>query len=150
MSNNIRLLILLCAALLSGCATPPEQRYGAPSTAFSQPETTTAGKIFETEIAQNPGKSGVEILPLAGAAFRTRNAMARVAEKSLDVQYFIWEADNTGRILAYQLLEAADRGVRVRLLLDDINFRGRDIGIAAMDLHPNIEVRLRNWYPKYE
>ena len=67
--------------------------------------------------------------------------MAAVAGKTLDLQYYIWEADTTGRILAERLLQAADRGVRVRLLLDDINLKGRDNIVAAMDAHENIEVR---------
>lgn len=70
--------------------------------------------------------------------------MAAVAGKTLDLQYYIWEADTTGRILAERLLQAADRGVRVRLLLDDINLKGRDNIVAAMDAHENIEIRLFN------
>jgi putative cardiolipin synthase len=79
--------------------------------------------------------------------------MAAIAEKTIDLQYYIWEADTTGRILALRLIEAADRGVRVRILLDDHTLEGRDSPIAAMDAHPNIEIRIfnpfahRGWRP---
>jgi putative cardiolipin synthase len=71
--------------------------------------------------------------------------MADLAEKTLDAQYYIWNGDTTGLILAERLLRAADRGVRVRLLLDDIyQTEERDFHMAALDAHPNIEVRLFN------
>jgi putative cardiolipin synthase len=70
--------------------------------------------------------------------------MIDLAEKSIDLQYYIWEPDTTGRILAERLVRAADRGVRVRVLLDDINTKGRDALIASLDAHPNIEIRLFN------
>jgi putative cardiolipin synthase len=70
--------------------------------------------------------------------------LTELAEKSLDVQYYIWEADATGRILAERLVRAADRGVKVRLLVDDINLAGRDAVVAAMDAHPNIEIHIFN------
>jgi len=72
--------------------------------------------------------------------------LARAAERSLDVQYYIWHADTSGGLLAHELWQAAERGVRVRLLLDDNNTRGADEAIAALDAHPNIEVRLFNPY----
>ena len=72
--------------------------------------------------------------------------LARAAERSLDVQYYIWHADTSGGLLAHELWQAAERVVRVRLLLDDNNTRGADEAIAALDAHPNIEVRLFNPY----
>jgi putative cardiolipin synthase len=70
--------------------------------------------------------------------------MTELAEKTLDLQYFIWDPDTTGRILADRLVRAADRGVRIRILVDDLNLQGRDAVVAALDAHPNIEVRLFN------
>ena len=70
--------------------------------------------------------------------------MTELAEKTLDLQYFVWEADATGRILAAHLVHAADRGVRVRILIDDVYMKGRDAILTALDAHPNIEVRLFN------
>jgi cardiolipin synthase C len=78
-------------------------------------------------------------------AFMARLAMADLAEKTLDVQYYIWDTDTTGRILAEHLLRAADRGVRVRVLLDDhYQSEDADHSIAALDAHPNIEIRFFN------
>ena len=71
--------------------------------------------------------------------------LADLAQRTLDVQYFIWESDATGRILVDRLLRAADRGVRVRVLVDDANLKEhRDAPIAALDAHPNVEIRLFN------
>ena len=70
--------------------------------------------------------------------------MTELAEKTLDLQYYVWDADATGRILAERLVRAADRGVRVRVLVDDMTLHGRDAVIAALDAHPNIEIRIVN------
>ena len=87
----------------------------------------------------------------AGMAARAEDAATAFANPAgmtwLDVQYYIWEEDATGRILAERLIRAADRGVRVRILVDDINLAGRDANVASMDAHPNIEIRLFN--PEY-
>ncbi len=109
----------------------------------SEPKTT-AEQLFQPTIVKHPGQSGFAIMPSGDTAFRVRNSMIRIAEKTLDAQYFAWETDNVGRIFINQLLEAASRGVRVRLLLDDVNTNGRDLGIASLDAYPNIEVRLFN------
>ncbi|MCP3869208.1 MAG: phospholipase D family protein [Gammaproteobacteria bacterium] len=108
------------------------------------PETTTAELFFKKEMENHPGKSGFYPLRSGENAFRTRNAMTRIAERTIDAQYFIWETDDIGSLMVQQLMVAADRGVRVRLLLDDIHTGGRDFGIASLDSHPNIEVRLFN------
>ena len=67
-----------------------------------------------------------------------------MAERSIDVQTFSWSADRTGRLLADRLLRAAERGVRIRLLLDDLDVVGRDRNIALLDAFPNVEIRLYN------
>lgn len=95
-----------------------------------------------------PGKagltSGVALLPEAGTAFAVRAASARTAGRSLDLQYYMWRGDVTGQLLAQEVLAAADRGVTVRLLLDDVYALGRARTLAALDAHPLIEVRLFN------
>jgi putative cardiolipin synthase len=73
--------------------------------------------------------------------------LAGGAQRSIDVQYYIWHADTSGSLMAHALWEAAERGVRVRVLLDDGNTGGLDPEIAAIDAHPNIEVRLFNPFP---
>jgi putative cardiolipin synthase len=94
--------------------------------------------------AAHPGKSGLALLAGNLDAFAARAVTARNAGRSLDLQYYIWKDDLTGRLLADEIARAADRGVRVRLLLDDINARGLDPVYLALDRHPLIEVRLFN------
>ncbi|MGB3460390.1 MAG: phospholipase D family protein, partial [Rhodanobacter lindaniclasticus] len=77
-------------------------------------------------------------------AFAARAASARLAGRSLDLQYYMWHDDLVGHLLAREVYAAAERGVRVRLLLDDINTKGLDPALLALDAHPNIEVRLYN------
>ncbi len=90
------------------------------------------------------GFSGARPMEHGDEAFISRLALCRGAEASLDIQYYIWEADATGATLMANVLEAADAGVRVRILLDDIHTRGKDRAIALVDLHPNVEIRLFN------
>lgn len=89
-------------------------------------------------------QSGMALLSDNLDAFAVRAATARAAGRSLDLQYYIWNHDFTGNLLGYEALRAADRGVRVRLLLDDMTAHGKDSHLAALDAHPNIEVRLFN------
>jgi len=137
-------LLVFVGLFLTGCASLPENYPRTESTAFANPETTQIGAYFVKEAARHPGKSGFGIIRYGRPAFTTRVAMSELAEKTLDVQYYIWEADETGRILIDRLVRAADRGVRVRVLLDDINIKGRDAYAAAIDAHPNIEIRMFN------
>ncbi len=95
-------------------------------------------------LAAHPGRSGMALVQDNLDAFAVRALGARDAERSLDLQYYIWHDDTTGRLLDHELLRAAERGVRVRLLLDDLNAHGRDSILAALDAHPNIEVRMFN------
>ncbi|MEJ2516270.1 MAG: phospholipase D family protein [Gammaproteobacteria bacterium] len=113
-------------------------------TAFTEYESTAIGKRLAEMAEQHPGESGFAIIRYGQPALAARIALADLAEKTLDVQYYIWEADETGRILAERLYRAAERGVRVRVLLDDINLSGRDARIAALDSHPNLEIRIFN------
>jgi putative cardiolipin synthase len=107
-------------------------------------KTTAAQALFAEVVEKHPGMSGFYLLASGEAAFKTRISLTRIAEKTIDAQYFIWQADATGRLMAQQLMQAAERGVRVRLLLDDIHTGSRDFNIARFDAHPNIEVRLFN------
>jgi putative cardiolipin synthase len=113
-------------------------------TAFQEHESTRIGARLAELASEHPGKSGFAIIRYGQPALAARIALSDLAEKSLDVQYYIWEADPTGRILAERLVRAADRGVRVRVLVDDINLAGRDARVASLDAHPNIEIRIFN------
>jgi cardiolipin synthase C len=94
-----------------------------------------------------PDQSGVYALRSPREAFAARVLLARAAERSLDVQYYIWHDDTTGNLLLEELWNAAGRGVRVRLLLDDNGIAGLDPTIAAFDTHAHVEVRLFNPFP---
>lgn len=91
-----------------------------------------------------PGLSGVHLLSDGIDAFAARLLLARAAEHTLDLQYYIWHGDRTGTLLLEAVHEAAQRGVRVRLLLDDNGITGLDHILSALNDHPNIEVRLFN------
>jgi cardiolipin synthase C len=138
--------IFAIACLVSACAPAINWDYPrSPSNTFAHPETTTVGALFQEAADKHPGVSGFSIIRQGGQAFMARLAMADLAEKTLDGQYYIWDGDTTGLILADHLLRAADRGVRVRLLIDDHYMsESRDNNIAALDAHPNIEIRFFN------
>jgi putative cardiolipin synthase len=138
------LLLLLAASLLAGCGKVPKDYPRSPSSAYPSHASTEIGRYVDEVGTRHPGKSGFAIIRYGRNAFTTRVALSQLAQKTLDVQYYIWEADATGRILADQLVRAADRGVRVRVLLDDIGVKGGDALIASLDAHPRIEIRLFN------
>jgi cardiolipin synthase C len=114
------------------------------SAALADTGATRLGRAAWPLVEAHPGLSGILPLRDAREAFAARALLAEAAERSLDVQYYIWRNDLTGTLLFERLCEAADRGVRVRLLLDDNNTSGLDATLAALDSHPNIEVRLFN------
>jgi len=145
--RRCRALLAAAVLLIASCATVPKDYPRTESTAFQFHESTSIGKELAGLAAQHPGESGVAIIRRGRPAFTTRVVLADLAEQTLDVQYFLWEPDATGRILADHLMRAADRGVRVRILIDDVNLKDRDAGIAALDAHPNVEIRLFNPFP---
>jgi putative cardiolipin synthase len=106
-------------------------------------ETQLDRLIAEAE-ARHPDQSGFRLVIEGPEAFAIRARTALLAGRSLDVQTYIWHADLTGLYLAHRLLEAADRGVKVRLLVDDIDAHAKTAGFAALDAHPNIAVRAFN------
>jgi len=91
-----------------------------------------------------PGLSGLRLIPDNCEAFAARVLAARSAVHSLDLMYYLWHDDRTGRLMLDEVTKAADRGVRVRLLLDDINTRASENAYLALDSHENIELRLFN------
>jgi putative cardiolipin synthase len=138
------LLLLLAGLLLVGCASVPKDYPRTQSAAIQNHVSTPIGNYIAKSAERHPGKSGFAVIRYGRQAFTDRVALTELAEKTLDLQYYIWESDATGRILAERLVQAADRGVRVRVLLDDISFKGRDAVIAALNAHPNIEIRMFN------
>ena len=146
-SFSVRAAVFLVAALaLGGCASLPPLDGRTPSTALTGTADTTLGKAVSAADPGREDQSGIYALPHGKDAFAARVVLARAAERSLDVQYYIWSSDITGFLLLGELWDAAERSVRVRLLLDDNGTEGLDPDLAAFDSHPNIEVRLYNPY----
>ncbi|WP_200880082.1 MULTISPECIES: phospholipase D family protein [Halomonas] len=131
---------------LAGCSPLPplEGRSETQQLPVAQARDTSLGEMVSPLVAQHDDTNGFHALRNARDAFAARLLLARSAEQTLDVQYYIWHDDITGSLLHRALLDAADRGVRVRMLLDDTNTAGLDDTLAALDAHANIEVRLFN------
>jgi putative cardiolipin synthase len=136
--------LCLFACLTVGCTTLPSLENRSSSTADMDTATTRLGRANAPRVIAHPGMSGFHTLPDGRDAFAARVRLAQTAERTLDVQYYIWCKDMTGTLLFAALRQAGDRGVRVRLLLDDNNTAGLDATLTALDAHPNIEVRLFN------
>jgi phosphatidylserine/phosphatidylglycerophosphate/cardiolipin synthase-like enzyme len=134
----------MCATLLASCARLPDIDGRSSSVTLRNTADTRLGHAVLSLARAHPGESG--IVPLADGrdAFAARALLAAAAERTLDIQYYIWHGDMSGTLLFEALHRAADREVRVRLLLDDNNTAGLDSTLAALDSHPNIEVRLFN------
>jgi putative cardiolipin synthase len=110
--------------LIAGCASLPSPDGRITTSALTDTGETRLGRAVAPGVAANPGKAGVYALPEPHDAFATRVLLAATAEKSLDLQYFDWHADQVGYLLFEAVWQAAERGVRVRLLIDDLNTRG--------------------------
>jgi putative cardiolipin synthase len=129
---------------LHGCASLPPLGERTPSVAAQDTDDTRLGKVALPLVRDRPGQTGLIRLANGRDAFAARMHLADVAERSLDVQYYIWHNDLTGTLLFDALRRAADRGVRVRLLLDDNNTPGLAGVLSGLAAHPKIEVRLFN------
>lgn len=135
---------LLVTLVLAACATAPLDFPRQYSEAIVETADTSLGREVAEWTAEHPGKSGFYPLPGGLDALGIRLAMIDRAESTIDAQYFLMKPDAAGVLFAIKLLEAADRGVRVRLLLDDIFTTVKDDGLLLLNQHPNIEVRLFN------
>ena len=138
-------LVIFGLAAIGAFGQVGQRRHGPPTLSLPvQPEQTALDRAIAPLLDQHACESGLMLLTSGLAAFRARLETARMAGRSLDLQYYFWKADLTGQILIREVAAAAERGVRVRLLLDDINSFGFDPSLLALDSHPNIEVRLFN------
>ncbi|KYG67299.1 hypothetical protein AZI86_09895 [Bdellovibrio bacteriovorus] len=126
------------------CQSIPKNFNATPSYHFLDTENTYWGKYFAKEIKSKKDQSGFHPLVAGTDALVARLESIRHAEKSLDVQYYIWHDDDTGKLMLSEIIKAADRGVRVRLLLDDLNIGKYQDSLLVIDSHPNIEVRMFN------
>jgi putative cardiolipin synthase len=146
MLEKVRLiaLVITCSAL-AACASVDFDYPKEDTRAYTDTDDTEFGKIATGLVAAHPpGESGFYPMSDAIDALATRLLMAEQAERSIDAQYYLIKPDVVGNVFIEVLLRAADRGVRVRLLLDDILTKGYDAGMAALDSHPNFEIRIFN------
>jgi putative cardiolipin synthase len=137
-------IMVAVIGVLVGCATLPENVQRKASTAYPDTHDTRIGQRVQTEMQMHPGESGYLLLGNGLDAFVARVLLTQQAERSIDTQYYMIHDDVVGSLFVDQLYKAAERGVRVRLLVDDIDQQGRDVGTAILDNHPNIEVRIFN------
>jgi cardiolipin synthase C len=137
---------ILLVGLLGGCAVlPPGSDFPkTASTALAYANQTALGRQFESSARDHGGTSAFRVLSVGVDGFLARAEMINTAERTLDLEYFIFRQDETGQLLTDALLRAADRGVRVRLLIDDGNTLEGDEQIAALESHPQIEIRIFN------
>ena len=137
-------LIFCFGIVLTACQhlpkrMPVQNTYYIPDTA-----DTSLGRLLAPYKTEHEDLTGYQLLVDPIGAIAARLSLINKAEKSLDLQYYIWHNDKVGALMLESLLQAADRGVRVRLLLDDNNTDDLDASLAALSQHPNIEVRLFN------
>ncbi|HEX4856255.1 MAG TPA: phospholipase D family protein [Limnobacter sp.] len=147
MNLSVRLPFAFCMFLghLQGCALPPAI---GQDTSYSidqkQANNTRLGEALSAQVSKHQGKTGAYPLHDPKEAFQSRMLLTRAAQESVDIQSYIWKNDTTGNLMLEELLRAGQRGVRVRLLLDDNGISGLDTQLNRLDTHPNIEVRLFN------
>jgi putative cardiolipin synthase len=143
--NAGRIILALLAAALSGCASIDFDYPRGVSTAPTDTDDTWLGQQTGVFVADLPaGQSGFYPLSDGIDALSARLLLASKAARSIDTQYYLIKTDATSYAFINALLKAADRGVRVRFLLDDIFTKGYDAGMAALDSHPNFEIRIFN------
>lgn len=135
----------ICAWLHAACALAPASTFQTPSVALP-PAAEGVLSDYADRIGTKleRGRSAYWLLDRPELALEARLALFDHAERSLDIQYFIWEPGLTGRLLIRRLIDAADRGVRIRLLLDDLTMSKRDWEYVALQEHPLIEIRTFN------
>lgn len=143
-------IFLLSSCLVLGlpaCSTLPKQGIITPEYAYDiDTSETDLAKIITPLKAQNPELTGYHVLYDPLEAIAARIHLIDKAEKTLDLQYYIWDNDKIGSIALYKIIQAADRGVKVRLLIDDNNAKSMEAVYLALDQHANIEVKLFNPY----
>src|SRR3954465_11454489 len=122
-----------------GCVILPKHIDRPVSTALADTAGTPLGPLIAPAAAAHPSESGFVLYNSGEPAIQARVALAEVAQASLDAQYYHWAGGDIGRVLLARIIEAADRGVRVRLLLDDFTTKGHDVAFEALAAHPNIQ-----------
>jgi putative cardiolipin synthase len=140
-------LALVLVAFAPACAPIRDDVVPTASQAIARPTDTLLGRGFAGFERRQDGKSGFRLINNGVSALMTRAALADLAEKTIDFQTFIFDADEVGAFVLDRLIAAARRGVRVRILLDDYQLGLDDWTLARLNATPNIEVRLYNPFP---
>ena len=147
---NKSMLAIYCsiAITVTGCSTLPKHKIESIPETTLQVDTaqTTLAQIIQPLQEQHPDLTGYLVLFEPLEALATRLSLIDKAEKRLDLQYYIWDNDKVGSLALHALIRAADRGVKIRLLIDDNNAKSTEGIFLALAQHPNIEVKLFNPY----
>lgn len=140
------LVLLVFLSWASGCASLPANDGRTASTAFAQPQQTALGQLVDARRSEagTRSDSGFFLLDSAESALTSRLALVDGAQRSLDLQYYAIHADASSEVILQRLRDAARRGVRVRILLDDFNSVGEDAQVLRLAFEPNVQVRLFN------
>jgi putative cardiolipin synthase len=139
-----RVVALVSLLLAAGCGSLPTDVERTESHALTDTADTALAKNVSAWTDSHEGKSGFYPLPTGLDALGARLALIDRAERSIDTQYFLIKKDLAGLVFSAKLIQAADRGVRVRFLLDDVFTTARDEALLLLDRHANIEIRLFN------
>lgn len=131
-------------SIFAGCANVRLNAPRVPSYVISNGEKTMLGRAFERQAIEHPAMSGFQVVVSGQTAFMLRAALADAAERTLDLQYYSVGDDLTTDLLLLRIVGAAERGVRVRVLLDDVDASARLFAHRALAAHPDIQVRLFN------
>ncbi len=137
-------LALVASLALAGCSSLQPRPELPEQPAVPMATGTVLDELIGKAEAAHPGQSGFRLLREGPEAFVLRSRSALLAGRSLDVQTYIWHVDDTGAYLVKRVLDAADRGVKVRLLVDDMDARSKHYAFAALAAHPGIDVRMFN------
>jgi putative cardiolipin synthase len=138
------LIVLWTMVWIAACSSLPSDFPRQASYAVSPDPNAEIAQSLHFDADGPKDHAQFLLLNDGAAALRCRLALADMARRSIDMQYFIWHGDESGILLLDRVLKAADRGARVRLLLDDFHVKGADIKVAALDRHPNVEIRIFN------
>ena len=130
--------------MLSNCSAIPTKAVDTEPPVSVSYTDSKLNKIFITAVGEHDGESGFILLRNGEQALNERLSLAKIAEHTIDVQYYIWNSDRSGRLLMGKLLDAADRGVFVRLLLDDFTVSDRTDTLLEINSHHNIQVCVYN------
>ncbi len=138
-------LVIALVCLLSACSMLPTDFEREDSHAFTDTAQTRLGLLAKQMQSKNPEHSSMFLIGEGTGAFLTRMALMNMAERSIDIQYFIFKSDIIGKLMMDTMLERAEHGVRVRILLDELTLDSETKAILfAMDHHPLIDVRIYN------